>query len=278
MVRFIIRGRGGRKVARRLAGGNVGRIGRSKAVPRTTVAMAKYVNKLINRKTETKYVANAYADNNTAFAANWFAPIQVDTLPCYHPGLPRLTAGTGDYQRIGARIQPTKVYTDLTVGFASQDLSCNEVMCVIYYGTCKAGKTWQNTTPIQSANDLLDNGDGTTQVFGGVKSDLLLPINKHMYNAKRKVFKLAKVAGVLNQTGALAPGALATSNGPSFKTVRLNFKVPKSLQYDQTTHGWPSNYAPWFAISYCRVDDSNPRADEELINVSSLSHMYFKDM
>lgn len=276
VVRFATKTRGGKKAVMRLAGGH-----RGKRVPQKAVTVAKYINKLINKKFETKYVANSYSDDTHPFAANWFAPVNLTAIGNYHPALPAMAQGVGDYQRIGARVSPVKCFTDLTVGFSNTDISCNEIMCCIYYGTSKAGKTWQSTTPIQSAGDLLDDGDGTTSAFSGTKADLLQPINKHMYNAKRIMFKLSKVAGVLNQyaptPAGLNPGALATSNGPSFKTVRLNFKTPKTLQYDQTAHSWPSNFAPWFAISFTRVDDVLNTDMSNIVNVSSLSHLYFKD-
>ena len=174
---------------------------------------------------------------------------------------------------------PTKLYTDLTVGYQATDISCNEVIVTIYYGTTRAGKTWQASTPIQSAGDLLDNGDGTTSSFSGIKSDLLYPINKAMNNARQITFRLGKSEGLLNPSGALLQGAYATSNGGSFKKLRLNFKPPKSLVYDQTTYVWPSNYAPWYAISFTRVDDIQTSSiDVGRINVSSLNHMYFKDV
>ena len=166
----------------------------------------------------------------------------------------------------------------------ASDISCAQIMVVVYYGTTKAGKTWQNSTPIQSVNDLLDNGDGTTGSFGGQQADLLYPINKHMNNAKRIVFRLGKSEGVLNDNGASVAGidgAYSTSNGMAFKQLTLNFKAPKALQYDRATDLWPSNFAPWYAISWCRIDDRTTGGsvhDDRLVNVSALNHMYFKDV
>ena len=205
--------------------------------------------------------------------------LTLSTVNTYHPALPALGQGVGDYQRVGNKVMPTKLYTDLTVGYQATDISCNEVIVTIYYGTTRAGKTWQASTPIQSAGDLLDNGDGTTSSFSGIKSDLLYPINKAMNNARQITFRLGKSEGLLNPSGALLQGAYATSNGGSFKKLRLNFKPPKSLVYDQTTYVWPSNYAPWYAISFTRVDDIQTSSiDVGRINVSSLNHMYFKDV
>lgn len=274
-VRIIRRGRGGRAKAVRPQKGRVAGVNKR---------IRSYVKSAVKAQAETKYVANSYSDDTHPSLTSWDAPVNLTGAVAgkYRPALPVVSQGTGDYQRVGAKIMPTACFTDLTLGYKAKDLSCSEVVAVIYYGTCKAGRTWQSTTPIQSATDLLDDGDGTTSAFGGSKNDLLQPINKHMYNAKRMLVHLGKSTGVLNarQNAGLAEGALATSFGSSFKTVRLNFKPPKALQYDQTAHNWPSNYAPWFAVSFCRVDelDTDPILDAGTLTVSSLSHMYFKDV
>jgi len=243
--------------------------------------LAQLVAKVMKGNSETKYVSNALADSTNALTANWYAPQNLTTLPSFKPALPVVSQGVGDYQRIGNKIMPVKLFTDLCVGYSATDVSCNEVIVTIYYGTTKAGKTWQTANPVQSPNDLLDNGDGTTGPFTGLKADLLYPINKAAMNAKRITFRLGKSEGVLNDNGAAAllNGAYATSGGGSFKTVRLNFKPPKALVYDQSTYQWPSNYAPWYAVSFTRVDTfATGPEDAARINVSSLNHMYFKDV
>lgn len=244
--------------------------------------LAQLVSKVLQGKSETKYVSNAMADNTIVLPANWFAPTNLTAFNGFKPAIPTLSQGVGDFQRVGNKIMPTKLYTDLCVGYSATDVSCNEVIVTIYYGTTKAGKTWQGTNPVQSVNDLLDNGDGTTGAFTGMKADLLYPINRAAMNAKCITFRLGKTSGVLNDNGAAAVtnGAYSTSNGSSFKRVRLNFKPPRALYYDQTAYVWPSNYAPWYAVSFTRVDDlaTNNPLDAQRINVSSLNHMYFKDV
>lgn len=246
--------------------------------------LRKMVQKIVKGASETKYVANVYKDSTTLQTLYWPAPINLGASGNYYPALPALTQGVGDYQRIGAKVLPMSCKTTLNVGYLSRDLSCNQIMVVIYYGTTKAGKTWQASTPIQSANDLLDNGDGTTGSWGGQQADLLYPINKHMNNAKRIVFRMGKTEGVLNDNGVSVggiDGAYSTSNGMAFRQVQLNFKPPKALQYDRPTDLWPTNYAPWYAISWCRIDErstGSSTSDDSLVNVSALNHMYFKDV
>jgi len=276
IIGYRRRGPGGRLRKPRMSNLRRTMLGRR---PRTLQQM---IAKVLKGNSETKYVSNAYSTNTAIFTANWSAPTNLTASGSYYPALPAVQQGVGDFQRVGNKIMPTKLYTDLEVGYTAKDVSCNEVIVTIYYGTSKSGGTWQAGTPIQSAADLLDNGDGTTGPFVGQKSDLLYPINKAAHTAKQITFKLGKTSGVLNDNGNfnLLNGAYATSNGGSFKKLRLNFKPPKSLVYDQTGYVWPSNYAPWWAISFCRVDDQATSSvlDKDRINVSSLNHMYFKDV
>lgn len=272
----IVRRRGGRQVnvrARNVAG-------RANKARKNLKAL---VAKVLKGQSETKYVSNALADNTTPLTANWYAPVNLTTVGTYHPAIPAVTQGVGDFQRIGNKIMPTSLKTTLNFGYKATDVSCNEIIVTVYYGTTKAGKTWQAGTPIQSPNDLLDNGDGTTGAFTGMKADLLYPINKAMNNAKRIIFRMGKTEGVLMDnggSGAVANGAYATSNGGSFHSLTLTHKPPKALVYDQTGYQWPSNYAPWYAVSFTRVDDraTSNALDNQLLVVSALNHMYFKDV
>ena len=103
-----------------------------------------------------------------------------------------------------------------------------------------------------------------------------------MNNAKRLIFKMGKTSGVLmdNGSAAVLNGAFATSNGGSFAQCTLTFKPPKALYYDSAASLWPTNYAPWYAVSFTRVDNQATSAvlDNELVVVSSLNHMTFKDV
>lgn len=269
-VRIVKVGRGGRR----------GLMRKPRGKKRPT--LQQLVVKVVKGQAETKYCSNAYQNNLAPLPANWFAPTNLTAIGSYYPAIPAVNQGVGDFQRVGEKIMPTSLKTTLNFGYKATDVSCNEIIVVVYYGTTKAGKTWQAGTPIQSANDLLDNGDGTTGAFIGQKSDLLYPINKDMNNAKRLVFRMGKSSGVLmdNGSAAVLNGAFSTSNGTSFAQCTLTFKPPKALYYEAAANLWPSNYAPWYAVSFTRVDDQATSAvlDDKLLVVSALNHMYFKDV
>lgn len=241
--------------------------------------IVKQVMKAITKTEETKYVANVYSDSTTVQSQPYFAPINLGAVGNFLPALPAITQGPGDYQRIGNKIMPVSVATSLQVSFNPTDVSANEILCVVYYGTSKSGKSWVAGNPLNSAR-ILETGDATEQViFDGSKSTLQFPIDKKQVTMRKKVFKLAKTGGVQNSDAATgAPGAYSTNNGPVEKSLLLKFRKPKQLNYAKGTDLWPTNYAPIYAVSFCHVDGSAlTHNDETLIQVQARNHMYFKD-
>lgn len=262
----------------RLARRRVRKYSKGKKSPMTT-KIAKIVQRLITKKEETKYVANAPADNaGTDLGGLWYATPQLTTVGSYYPAMPVLTQGTDDYQRIGNKINPTSLAMSVKVGFNATDLSCNAIYGVIYYGTSKAGKTWQNDTPVTTAA-ILDDGQGAVQPWNASRYQLNLPIDRKYFSLKRIVFKLSKTTGVLNhENGTANQGNFATSSGQSDRNFLLRFKTPKQLLYAQGTHRFPQNYAPFWGIGFCHTDGSTiTAADDNMVNVSSRCHMYYKD-
>jgi len=280
MVRLVPRG-GGRATAVKLG-------------PRARMAMrgprrstrpkgqfAKRVLDVVKRQEETKYVANAYDATGAVLPALWYSLGNITAVGDFNPALPKLTQGADDYQRVGNKIRPTSVAVSLKIGLNSLDLSANSLIGVIYYGTSRTEKTWQNNNPLQTAA-ILDNGDGANASFNGVRYDLTKPLDKKIVNARRITFRLSKTAGIQNFDNGGAgtlQGNFSTSNGLSEKSFMLRFRAPKSLSYQQATSTYPSNYAPWYAVGFCHADGSPLTAADQqnLVNVNSKCHMYFKD-
>lgn len=246
---------------------------------RATDPFAKRVLAVLKRQEETKYVANDYSAAGTPNGSNWLVSPTLATLGDFIPAIPQLTQGTGDFERIGAKVSPMKVSATLKIGFEPMDLSSNSLIGVIYYGTSKTEKTWQNANPLPTPA-ILDNGDGTVSSWTGTRAQLNCPIDKQTFNMKRIVFRLSKTAGLQNSdvaTGA-ANGNMSTSNGLSEKSFTLNFKPPKTLTYGATANLYPQNYAPFYAISFCHADGSAATVgDRNLVTVSSKVHMTYKD-
>jgi len=242
-------------------------------------SVKKMVQRMIRGNAETKYVATNVDISGTNLGPLWPVKPTWTQFGDAKPAVPLLTLGPGDYQRIGSKIQPVSLAVSVKVVFNAFDLSCNALMGVIYYGTDKANKTFQGGNfPLQTTN-ILDNGDGTNKQWTGLLSDLNIPTDKHLFNLKRKVFRLAKTEGNLNtDVGGAAAGGYSTSNGLSEYSTVLRFKPPKTLLYNNDTDTYPSNYGPFYYIGFCHADGSALTAqDTKLVYASTRVHMYYKD-
>lgn len=243
-------------------------------------SFAQRVMRVINRQEETKYVANSPAADLTALPNYWFSTGSLAAAD-YKPALPTLTQGTDDYQRVGNVVKPKSVAVSVKVGLNPENVQACSLLGVIYYGTSKDKKTWQGELPVDDGQ-ILDDGDGTTSAWGGVKYLLNSPIDRHGYNLKRIVFRLSKTVGIQNGdiSGALVEqGNFSTSNGMSVKNFMLRFKTPVNLQYKGQANTVPSNFAPFWGIGFCHADGSALTEGDRtsLVQVTSKCHMYFKD-
>lgn len=257
------------------------------------------VKRVVKRIGETKYVANAPSNNTDFLTMPWLTNANLSNVNTYYPAIPSVDQGDDDHQRDGSVIQPTGLRVKLNFHY-NQDLSGNAIvptnpgqfLVVIYYGVSKKRKSWDDQNPIQSADQLLDKGDGTTDGFSGNMGQLLMPINKKAYSAKRIVFKLGKTEGVLSSydkvtsPGLDAPaaqtGGYSTSGGQSFKSITLRFSPPQKLHYEEDGSNFPNNYAPWYAIAAMPVNRqttpySNAEGDKPPISVTSECQMWYKD-
>jgi len=265
------------------------------------------VRRVLRRVGETKYVANQYKNGTGTgvpgdagiLPVPWTVNANLANVGNYYPAIPCLTQGDDDWQRDGSVVQPVGLRAKLNFYF-NQDLSGNAILPTnpgqfivkVFYGVGKKQKLWgAGETPIVSASDLLEKGDGTTQSANGNLNELMYPINKKAYNAKCKTFIMGKTDGVLTSaTGGLLnatqTGGYSTSAGSSFKSIYLRFSPPKKLQYEDDDNIFPNNYAPWFAVIAYPVNRYNTgytNADAEPANpipiqVVSECQMWYKDM
>jgi len=262
---------------------------------------ASRVKRIVKRIGETKYVANAPKNNTDFLDIPWLTNANLNAVGDFYPAIPSLDQGDDDHQRDGSVIQPTNLRVKLNFHF-NQDLSGNAIvptnpgqfLVIIYYGTSKKRKSWDDQNPVQSVGELLDRGDGDTDSFSGNLGQLLMPINKKAYTAKRILFKLGKTEGVLSSydpvvspggpVAVAAPqtGGYSTSGGQSFKSITLNFRVPKKLHYENDDSTFPTNYAPWYAVAAMPVNrQTTPYVNAEgrypPISVTSECQMWYKD-
>lgn len=265
---------------RKIRGGRVMRTMTGVRRARVSTGLRQAVQRIVKGNEETKYVANANDGTGVPLAQPWSPTPQIDVVGKFNPAIPKVSQGVGDHQRVGGKIEPVSLAVSVRVGFNPTDISCNSLLGVIYYGTDKSGKTWNGGNPL-STPAILDDGDGTQSAFLGSRFDLTKPMDKKLVTAKRIVFRLSKTAGIQNSDNNPAAGQngnMSTSNGLSEKSFLLKFKTPKHLGYLVNTSSYPQNYAPWYAIGFCHADGSPATIlDNELVNVTSQCHLYFKD-
>jgi len=256
-----------------------------KRVPRnmrkTKNPLIRLIQKVVGRNEETKYVANSPSDGaGGVLGPMWYPVGNLTAIGDFYPALPALDQGTDDYERVGNKIAPTSIKVSLKIGLNPQNVQAASLLGVIYYGTDRAGKSWNNVHPLQTAS-ILDNGDGTNTNFNGVRMDLTKPTDKKLVSLKRIVFRLSKTEGIQNgdlSGASVVQGNYSTSNGLSCKNFLLTFRPPKALTYLTKADTFPQNYAPFFAVGFCHADGSAlTAADDNLVNVNSRVHMYFKD-
>lgn len=243
------------------------------------------IRRIVMGNQETKYVANTLDIGGADLGALWPVKPNFNLFNDIKPAIPSLGEGTGDYQRVGSKIRPTSLAVSCKITFNAKDLSANELMAVIYYGTDRANRTFQGgNSPLQSTA-ILNVGNGTNKSWTGLLNDLNFPTDKSLFNIKRKVFRLSKTGGNMNSDiGGQNNGAYSTSNGLSEVSTLLKFKPPSTLLYNNDTDTYPSNYAPWFYIGFCHADgsaltpsDYDPTTKVSLVYATTRCHMWYKD-
>lgn len=233
-----------------------------------TKPVQKAVQRMINRKDETKYHAEQLLMKQSldwGIHTPWTPSSIGDTMPL----VPRIVQGDGSFQRIGSKVRPTKCRVDIecaliesAIGLPPQNQYTDDIYVVMYMLRPKTSKNFQQftnlATPVAGAytDELLDNGDGTSKAFGYVTSiggtpfvysnasDLQLPVNTEYFTQiRRKVVRLVKNAGSTNGDGSNYPNV--TKGGSSWRGS-FTYKLP-TLRYDDDgktsslNGGYPTN-------------------------------------
>jgi len=237
------------------------------------------IKRISNGQAETKYVADNY-DRNAAndlpdvWTLNDLGLGAARMLPM----IPRVSQGTDENERVGDSINPVgRLMTNLMFSYTGDDVSGSAIKVEIWYGTTKARKSWDQN--ILTTDSFLDNGDGTNSPPGQNREQTLLPTDKRIVSFRKKTFILSKANGVTG--GDNGDGNFSANGGKFYRSVRLYHKPPKKLKYGDATDEYPTNYAPGYFINYSYVNGKIPATSEFLdsrINISSRSHMHFKDL
>lgn len=271
-----------------------------------TKAQSNTIMRAIGRKEETKYIATQIADNS------WLdAPIHTpgtDILPL----VPAITPGTGEFQRVGRKVTPTKCRVDVTLSFPQYDLGttspditasqANAIYVVMYILRSKNYKCWNEYLNASSPewNYLLDDGAGNSVPFGylvtpssgpsflATKNTFLqYPIESSHYTlVRKKIVKLTRNQGFVRS----AISGEAPNMPQSFWRGSFTYKLPK-LIYDDTerspTNGFPANANLMLAVGYTFQDNlwsqdqvtagGTSQSSLPLLSLTARSHVWYKD-
>lgn len=263
-----------------------------KPKPQVKATILDVVNRMLNRKTETKFIGqwittNAVQTGVSPFPGAYFQNV-VQTLGAggagggaqyWSPALPAMVQGITDINRIGDRIEPTSLKVKLNLRLAQQLITSDpnvfgaqarplDVTAYIFYGFVKSMKTYQNSVTLQDSrlavsgqseantamSRLLDDGDTTFSTFDGSQQFAQFPLS-HYVQMKVKKVHLRQASGWINtnvNNGSASP--CTDSQNTIRREVTLPFKLPSKLEYGATTSTYPDNYAPVFAVGYVYND------------------------
>lgn len=249
----------------------------TKIVP--TKALTAAVNKIVNKKAETKLAISPpinFNTNTTLFDFEAFSTAITSTNELYML-IPEVPQGQGDYQRIGNVIQPTSLTTKVNISAVNRTPSSINIYAHIFFLTSKQVKDWKLTNSVLTAQ-MLDAGDGTNVPFDGTSYTAMLPINKSQYNviAHKKI---------LLSKGANNPNNIYNNDEePSADTFRYTatfsqkIPLPKKLLYADASQQYPTNAFPFMCCGFTAADNQGQTALSSLIlRVQAQSHLYYKD-
>jgi len=246
---------------------------------RSKKQLAAMVKKVVRGQAETKYVADNYDKNGAQdLPTIWnLTNVGLNVLK-FLPMIPRVTQGVDEFERIGDQVSPVgKLKTTLNFAYDDADLSGHQIKVEVYYGVCKERHSWENGNPLSTAT-FLDNGDGTNIAPSQARTSTMLPTDKRLVSFSKRTLILSKTSGT---TGGLAgTGNFSANAGRSYKSLTLTHKPPAKLKYLTGTNLYPTNYAPGYYInlSFCDGTAVAQGDIDKLVNISSRTHMWFKDM
>lgn len=287
-----------------------------KARPAQKATILDVVNRMLNRKTETKFVGqwmttNALQTGVSPFPSAYFQNViqplgqGSDGSQYWQTALPAMVQGTTDINRIGDRIEPTSLSTKLNIRLAQQAVADVrgaqatplDITVYVFYGLVKSLKTYQGSVSLEDTrlvvsgqseagmamNRLLDKGDLTFTQFDGSQQYAQFPLSDYV-NMKVKKIHLRQASGWINTN---ANNGSAPPNTDSQNTIRkevtLKWKVPSKLQYTNSTDIYPQNFAPVFAVGYVYNDATAstnqiaPAFGDGDVEYTAFSSLYFKD-
>jgi len=226
---------------------------------------------VVKRNEETKYVSAITLLNQSITSAA--------TTPANFLGLlPPLSQGTGDYQRIGDKVNPVFARSVFTYYLNNSNVTFDVTMHLVIVMVKGAGTA--AAVASVPAGQWLKVGNGTNaDPHDPVQVNQLAltahyPINSDQYTlCKWYKRRFAKGPGALNSppTGAES-GQLSIT--PAQQVIKYRWKPP-TLKYDVAASTAPTNHYPVF-VTWATANDGTT-LQAPVLNYSVRSELYYKD-
>jgi len=224
--------------------------------PRASKALTAAVQKIVKRGEETKVQGYSIEDRVSHNAAISNADIAV----VMGPGM---TQGTTSQQRVGDKISPVSLVVsgatslnDYGQGYIDVPITV-KVMCL----QAKGIKDSNLVTANADIANLMENG-GTSNWDGSTLKSLWKVNTDDFQVLGSRTFKLGD----------------ATAENTKCMTHRwsMSIKCPKTLLYSPGSI-YPSNFAPFFVLGWCRDDGQTPTSTQVYIVNSANVRFSYKD-
>jgi len=238
-------------------------------------ATVKLIKAVISSELETKFCSstetNSGRNSNLALA---------DVIPM----LPYIDQDNGNgvaYQRLGTKISPKSIYSDVHVSIYPDLLRSTAVIVHCYVLTSKQFKNMNSVISSAPITKLLRTGDANQYFnFDGNIDVSMLPVNNVEFNLIKHIkFKLCKNTGLTQDETGAGNQPIA---GPLSKAFRVKLDPPKKLIYEQDAGSprsvhYPNNYAPFMLIGYTHQDGSILDYANQDIRVMVRNNIWYDD-
>lgn len=241
---------------------------------KVSLPIKNYVSRAISRNVETKCsMRQNIADQQTVTGAGLNTSVGLGFVSGTSI-IPAISQGTGEAERVGNKIKPTKLKLAITlraqpvtaVGsltpFPATPFLCRVIVFRHRYATDD-----------NSQIGILDTGNSMSNL-GSTPDSWLQPYNKDEYIiAYSKQFLMQPIQ---NQSTTPYSAENMVSNAKAFVMLKKNIKVPKSLIYTDNTS--TANNAGWFlAVACCNVDGTVVTNTQSRVMLNAESYLYYKD-
>lgn len=247
---------------------------RAKTTRKPKATMARMVKQIVLKNQETKFATNQYTFSG--FNS------QINSIGDYIACLPNVSQGTGQAQRVGGAIKPTKMvirgyYTYRTDALAGSRMLGTRLFCF-------SDKTVSSYPVALSAGynyNLLDTG-GSPLNYTGTALQYMLPHNNDAFKwyADQK-HVIQKPYGLTNTLSPSASADITGMDKSMYKAFTITIpasKMPSILKYDESvSSNVPVNFAPFIALGYSDLLSYPADTVVTQIAMEFVTTLYYKD-